>query len=109
MTNETFVVMQDDGPDLIFQGILLAEVSDRPADSELNTHTSQWIEISLYRTAGGQFVCERGRCTAQPRDPDRYEAAICVDEAGVIAFFGYDRLSKELFDGAGIDAFQCVN
>ncbi|MCX7069563.1 MAG: hypothetical protein NTW01_01025 [Gammaproteobacteria bacterium] len=108
MTAETFVALQDDGPDLIFQGILLAEVNNRPADSELNTHTSKWIELSLYRTAGGQFVCERGHCSAQP-EPDRYEAAICADEAGVIAFFGYDRLSKELFDIAEIDASQCVH
>lgn len=109
MKTDSFIVTQDNGPDLYFEGVLLAEVSNRPADSELNTHTSQWLELSLYRTAGGKFVCERGRCTAQPREPDRYEAAICDDEAAVFAFFGYGRLSKELYDLAAINALQQVS
>ena len=100
---KTFSVLQDDAPDLCFSGVLLAELSNAPADFDMDRCTHEWLELSLYRTTGGKLVCSRATCTMQP-DPDRYEARICTDDAGVVAFFGYGKLSKELYDLAGIDA-----
>jgi hypothetical protein len=40
---------------------------------------------------------------------DRCSAAICSSDAEVIAFFGHDKLAKELYDEAGIDADLVVD
>ncbi|MGB1109693.1 MAG: hypothetical protein ACPG4N_05025 [Gammaproteobacteria bacterium] len=100
-----FTVRRDDGPDLRFDGEILAGVSNR-WDGE--HRQDPWIELKLYKTRGGQYVCER--IDMSQRDPDSIRRAAQVVDSphSVMGFFGYGELAHELYVSAGLVSVENV-
>jgi len=94
-----FVALRDNDADIVFNGCLLGAI-DNEDQADV---TGRWIELSLHRTDGGKFICERARRTLKPGERDVYEAAVCDTTVEVTAFFGFGRMSKRLFNSAGLD------
>lgn len=94
---EQFTVTVDDGPDIRFKG-------ERIALASTEEDCGRWMELALYRTAGGKFVCAQSHFTKWQGEADSHTATVCENHAGVIEFFGHDRLAKEIYNDAGIDA-----
>ncbi len=104
-------IQRDGDADLVFNGEIVAEVESSPNNAQRNYSgsTGRWMVLKLYRTAGGKYVCSREGHTSWQGERTRYEAAVCTDVAGVIAFFEYGRFAKELYDLAGIETAQRVD
>lgn len=95
----------DDAPDLVFSGELLARVtsSPEPRADNFSRHLGRWIELALYRTAGGTFVCHEVRCSKRSGERDRHpRAGNAATERAVVAFFKHTALAKRLYAAAGI-------
>lgn len=98
-----FLLTPDSGPDIEFDGTVLAEVSSRDSGRD------QWSVLRIYRTAGGSFVAERERWRDRDGAPEQtvYGVGVCPDAAAVVRWFhGPPQrpswLTKELLDAAGI-------
>ena len=107
---EQFTIHRDDCPHISFTGELIAEAETSPetARSDYSGSTGRWQELKLYRTKGGKYICSRKDGSQWQGEHDRHEAAICDDHAGIVAFFGYDRLAMELYEAADIDASERI-
>jgi hypothetical protein len=107
---EQFTIHRDNEANLTFTGELIASA----ATSENNAHpdysgtAGRWQELALYKTEGGKLVCSRVERTCWQGEHDHHTAAVCDDPAGVVAFFGYDRLAMQLYDEADIDAAERI-
>lgn len=101
---DKITVYRDEGPDIRFAGVLMAEVSSKAPNRE----QPRWTELRLYQTEGGQYVAhEIGRTTKRDEKTlQRAEVMATLDE--VRAFFKYGWLAKELYRKAGIDAAEDV-
>lgn len=110
----------DSGPDLRFDGEIIAEVSSErcgPHGEPLRgPPRDQWSELRIYRTAAGAYVAESRRvvrCADGQGDVDLWRAAVCDDERAVVAFFhrpgqAPSWFTKELLDLANIDHTEVV-
>lgn len=90
----------DSGPDLVFEGELVASVSS------FEDGRVQWTELYLYRTAAGAYVVARHRYRIGTEEV--VSAAHCPTAADVVAYLhGPPQrpswLTKELLDAAGIE------
>ena len=95
---KTYVIHNDNAPDVRFTGELLASVTSRgDGDS-----CGRWTNLDLYKTAGGKYVCHQIGVTCREGERDRYRVEVCADEAEVIDFFGHGWLAKALYDESGI-------
>ncbi|MGS4989926.1 hypothetical protein ACVDG9_18325 [Roseibium sp. RP-7] len=105
-----YLIKRDDGPDLRFQGELIASVeSSQDRQSRLYSgQTGNWDELELYRTAAGNFVCVIENCTAWAGERNTRQAAVVSDAAGVIEFFGQEWLAKLIYSEAGLANVQDV-
>lgn len=103
-TMETITLINDNAPDIRFNGELIASArsSSNNAHSNYSGSVGRWMMLKLYRTAGGKFVCQSIGCTQWQGEKDRYKAAVCETEADVIEFFGHGWLAKDLYEEAGI-------
>ena len=91
-----FTIKRGNDKDLKFIGKELACV-------DMSYGFYQWIEISLYKTRGGKFVCQKINSTALE---DQCLYTIVDTEKEVIDFFGSDNMAKELYIRAGIDFYE---
>ena len=85
------VIVQRDGDlDLRFCGERIAHVSssDNGARQDYSGDTGRWCELTLYRTAGGKYICQQVGRTRWLGEQDRHSGQVCATEAEVIAFFG---------------------
>ena len=101
---ELITLINDNAPDIRFNGELVASVmsSSDSSSSNYSGSVGRWMELDLYRTAGGKFVCQSIGGTRWDGEKDRYKAAVCETEADVIEFFGHGWLAKDLYEEAGI-------
>ena len=101
---ELITLINDNAPDLRFNGELVAKTSSSPnnASSCYSGSVGRWMRLELYRTAGGKFVCSSTGYTQWQGEKDRRKAAVCETEADVIEFFGHGWLAKDLYEEAGI-------
>jgi hypothetical protein len=97
---KTYVVERDDAPDLRFSGELVAERSNR---SFTGPTQNKWEELSLYRTAAGQWVAARVCCSNWQGSRDYHEAVVSKTAAKVQEFFGWGENAKALYALAGFD------
>jgi len=100
-----FSLPVDDAPDLVFSGEMLARVtsSPEPRADNFSRHMGRWIELTLYRTASGTFVCHEVRCSKRSGERDRHpRAGTVATERAVVAFFKQTALAKRLYAAAGI-------
>ena len=91
---DQFTFSRDNERDITFYGYLLGSVSSRSG----NPPSKRWTSLAMYMTEAGTFVAvklgetdiedEQPRCTAK--------VVNSVDE--IIEFYGYGRLSKQLYE-----------
>ena len=107
----TITIERDNNADIRFTGELLGEVCSSPdrARSDFSGSTGRWTVLRLYRTRGGRYVCAQEGHTQWIGEDTRYSAAVCDDVKGVVDFFGYGWLAKELYDECAIDAAEQVD
>lgn len=95
----------DGASDLVFSGELLARVTSSPERKAANfsRHLGRWIELALYRTEGGTYVCHEVRRSSRNGEPERrHRAEAVATEREVVAFFKQTVLAKRLYAEAGI-------
>ena len=102
---ELITLINDNAPDIRFNGELVASVmsSSDSSSSNYSGSVGRWMELDLYRTAGGKFVCQSIGGTRWDGEQDRCKAKVCESEADVIEFFGHGWLAKDLYEEAGIN------
>lgn len=103
---EWFLVEVDNGPGLRFRGKIRANVrsySDKARVGEYSGQVGRHSELSLYETAGGNFVCQLVERTRWQGESDSYDGKVCDTVEQVKEYFGYGWLAKELYRDAGID------
>lgn len=88
----------DDEPNLSFTGKSLGRVTSFSRQH----NDTRWIELELYRTKAGKYVCERVRRTRWENEQERHEAKVCDSWGEVVEFFGYSDLAKQLYEQAGL-------
>jgi hypothetical protein len=101
----------DDAPDLVFRGVLVARVTSSPQPRTYNfsRHAGRWVELALYRTEGGTYVCHETRRSVRSGERERRDRAKAVGTDGaVIAFFKQTMLAKRLYAEAGITKVRRV-
>ncbi|PCS21917.1 hypothetical protein [Candidatus Enterovibrio escicola] len=89
---ETFTLDIDNAPNVRFTGELVANVacSDNQAiGSSYNGPTGRWIELSLYKTKGGKFICHQVGRTRRKDERDRFSGKVCETLEEVKEFFGH--------------------
>ncbi len=109
---ESFVVEIDNGPGLRFRGKIRANVrsySDKARVGEYSGQVGRHSELSLYETAGGNFVCQLVERTCWQGESDSYDGKVCDTVEQVKEYFGYGWLAKELYRDAGIDVALTVD
>jgi hypothetical protein len=104
---ETYTIQRDMDKDLKFTGGMIASVSSAP-DQANRQYINEQIELSLYKTQAGAFVCGRVTHILLDGERDAYEAAVCNSEDAVISFFGTDWLAKKLYELAEIEAVEVI-
>ena len=96
---------------IFFEGRLIAHVTSK-AVTELIAkgsgigHNTSWLELTLYRTNTGEFICQRIHRDSRTGAKPLYDGKVCEDSGKVIRFFGSDWLARELFEEAGITVDQ---
>lgn len=102
---ETITVLRDNDLDIKFSGgpIGYASNSDNNCRSDYSGQVGRWSEISLYRTTGGKYICERIDYTRWVGEKTGYAGAVCETDEQVVEFFGVGELAKQLYADAGID------
>lgn len=111
ITARDFRLSVDDAPDLVFSGELIARVTSSPESraDNFSRHAGRWIELALYRTEGGTFVCHEIRRSVRTGERERRSRATIVrTDDSVIAFFKQTSLAKRLYAEAGIAKMQRV-
>ncbi len=103
-TTDFQYVTRDGDADIQFEGEILAEIDNSSERTE--TPNARWVELRLYRTQAGAFVCERIRYENERRPVS--DAAVCSTVGEVTDFFGFGRLSKELYELAPIETAMTV-
>jgi hypothetical protein len=111
MVDEKVVVRRDGKPDLRFQGELLASASssDDRQSSSYSGELGRWVELQLWQTRGGKYVCQEIRWTRWQGEEDRYQAEVCTDAKSMAEFFGHSWLAKLIYARTGLDALEDVD
>jgi len=99
----TWVIKKDSGRDLKFSGTRIAEACESPNNSSPNYsgETGRWTEYRLYRTTGGNYVCEILCRTQWQGEHDSTQTLVTKDKQEVFNFFGDSWLAKELYQDWG--------
>jgi hypothetical protein len=100
-----FKLSVDGSQDLVFSGELVARVTSSPERkaSNFSRHMGRWIELTLYRTEGGTYVCHETRRSSRSGEQERRQRVEAVEtEGAVVAFFKQTVLAKRLYAEAGI-------
>lgn len=102
---QDFSLPMDGGPDLVFSGELIARVTNSPVPRATNfsRHAGRWIELALYRTVAGSYVCLEIRRSVRPGEQARRSRAeVVATDRAVRAFFKQTALAKSLYAEAGL-------
>lgn len=106
LSNE-FVIRRDDGPDLSFTGEMLGGVSTRLDGRQ--RRRDPWIELKLYRSKAGKYVCQRLDLSEVRPELIRRAAIVADSPQQVMGFFGYGDLAHELYVIAGLVPVEKVD
>jgi len=102
---QEFVVERDDDTDLKFRGYELATATSRDSLKD----RGRWLDLVLYQTVGGKYVCSKTEITRWQGERDRHYVLVCSEDAEVKEFFGQGWLSKELYANAGIKNIEVID
>ena len=108
----TFVIDRDDQAKIKFKGYEIASVrntDNRACGTNYSGRTGEWQELTLYKTSGGNYVCQRIYRTRWANACDSYEAKLVKTEEAVRLFFGYSELAKDLYYEAKLADYIIVD
>jgi hypothetical protein len=110
--HESFIVKRDGDKALRFQGARLANVYNSGSTGHrfYSGSVGRSMELSLYKTAAGKYVCEAIGHTSWQGEHDRHNAEVCENLDGVFAFFEDcpHYLAVQLYENAGIEYVQDI-
>lgn len=98
---QIYTVKNDAGPDLRFNGVVIA---DKPDHGYL--YGLRYMRI--YFTKAGKYVCELQTCHILKDTPFKFRALVTDDTKAVAKFFGFGKDAKELYLEAGIECVELV-
>ena len=103
MTQE-FVLTQTQGRKFKFKGQLLgkAKTSTNRADSNFSGRTGIWEEYRIYKTTGGNYVCEAFKGTQWQGCHSTTELQMHKSVEDIVGFFENKDLLNELLENAKI-------
>lgn len=106
-----YIIPRDYDRSISFTGTELASVKSQPDQgvSNYSGSTGRWIELTLYRTTGGKYICERVGRTQWQGEHNRHEAIVCDTHDEIVKFLGLGWLSKQLYDAANINYVESVD
>ena len=89
------IAKNDDGPDIEFDGELVATTAN--PDIDISATKKTWTELNLYKTTDRKFVCETiGRTVIEGRTTKH--SAVMVDKyIDAVHHFGDEWLARKLF------------
>lgn len=96
---------RDNAADVRFSGEEVATASSRCHEGPRNV---RWTELSLFRTAGGKWVCSQVGKSIVQGESDRHAVFIATTQTGLVELVGYGWLAKDLYAEAGIDYAQDI-
>jgi len=106
-----YIVQRSNAADLRFNGEIVAHTessANNASGSSYSGQTGRWSELTLYKTAGGKYVCAQIGRTQWQGEHDRYSGDVCETVQDVIAFFGHGWLAKDLYEIAEIEDIEEV-
>lgn len=95
---QTYTLKRDDARDITFTGAEIASASSKGRSRE----TGRWTEITLYRTAGGKYICETVGHTQWEGEKIRHSVEVVDSLEAVPDIFGAGWLAKELYAEGGV-------
>lgn len=96
-----FILPNQWGPDIEFVGELLGS-----ADSKTDVYKTRWIELQLYRTEKGKFVCAKIGRTTIFGEQDRWTVGFVNNLDEALDFFGPGYVTKVLMSRAGVSTLK---
>lgn len=78
------------------------------ADSKETGLEPRWLELRLYKTKEGKFLCERKEISTVQGESTRESSKHASNEKEVIEFFGHGWVSKALYAEAGIEDVEVI-
>lgn len=99
-----FILERDNDVDFKFKGKIIAHASSKDHYKD----GGRWFELTLYKTVGGNFVCEKEDVTRWVGERNRHKAEWFDNVEDVKSFFGNGWVSKELYNDAWIDNTQTI-
>lgn len=92
---QTYIIQQDDEPNLRFTGTILASAASYPRNGR------QFV-LCVAKTQGGKFVAIRQGLSIWLGEKDNVEVKVFDELAQVTDFFGYSNLAKNLYQQLGL-------
>lgn len=89
------------GPDIEFVGELLGS-----ADSRTDVYKTRWVELQLYKSEKGGFVCAQIGRTTIPGEQDRWKVELVNSLEKALEFFGPGYVTKVLMSRAGVSTVK---
>jgi len=76
---ETHIIQRDNDKNLRFTGELIASKSSSgdKQSSDSSGKTGRWTELNIYRTAGGNYICEQIGHSKWVGEHERRKAGVC--------------------------------
>lgn len=100
-----YIVERDNDVDLKFKGQVLAYATSKDNYND----KGRWIDLTLYQTIGGKYICQKEEITRWQGERDRNRVVVCDTIDDVKGFFGNGWLSKELYASAGIENTETID
>lgn len=102
---ESYIVKRDNDKDIKFVGELIATVESNAnnASYRYSGSAGRWSELSIFKTKGGKYVCQKIDCTQWQGERYRYYAAVATNTDEIFEFFGGHWLAEALYKAADIE------
>lgn len=100
-----YTLQVDNQPSIRFTGCLVASTVSGAVHQN---RFGRWMELYLYRTQAGMYICHKVGRTTKTGERDRFSGIPCTDPEAVIAFFGHMWLAKQLYLQANIEDVRIV-
>jgi chitodextrinase len=90
--NTEHIIEQSNGPELTFNGQLLAQVSSRTKD------TTRWTELIVYHTDTDKYIAVAIGATVFPHETTFVKATVCENKNAITRVFLYTNLAQRIYE-----------
>jgi len=94
--NKEISLKSNKGPDVIFNGTLLASVTNKGIPG------SRWVEIDCYRTSKRTLIAQKRGCSDLEGEVTKYAVVVATTNEDLVKELGYGDLEKILYEKCGI-------